>query len=516
MSQQIYKEIRGFHDNPSTARQSDINSYLQTAMPFALQADGFDHYKTFKMSRLARWSGTIMPPGPAVEMYSIEASLHDNKLSYTAHIKWRKWVSTLIRRIEPWQITHRSRKIACSHPHMQANEIDYRLRQMQSYLPQLTKNALSEAKSRELYDMIVDVTRKYLKFNREWIQKYIKDHSTSSLGFGHKWNEAYQVTTKQWEDLYQIQLTNWEMLARGAGYGSNITYLFGIRSRAGRLEKFTSIISEDKERDRIVIFFVPLSTVTLFLPQKSAWYTEILQRTENIVGSHPKYYFPYAIGGQIYDVMAEKHKDGERFHALDGSAWDSSVGILLGDSFKPFFTNFKGVYFLPSGISLTSLLGTVASVVATRDATGEIVCMGDDVNYFGKNPPYRYYMQEDPGDTKYKYALGVTYGVDPYAPRITGFKVTMDRSKKSRPFHVGPDMTSTIMGYKRDVRSQVAWAGLFEGRFGDRTLIESLRNIPAGEYLSPGELMERLIEEGTDEVDVFAWAEQEGIKNVFT
>ena len=502
---------------PSVARQSEINAYLQTSMPIALQAEGFDHYQTFMNSRHARWSGTIMPPGPAVEMYAIEAYLHGVKMIYRANVKWRPWIQTLARRVEPWQITHRSRKIACSHPHLQMGELDYRLAQTNEMRDAILKDAATERQSHELYDMIVSVTKKYLTFNRDWIQQYIKDHETSSLGFGHKWREAYQIGTDQWKDLYQIQKTNWDVMERGAGMGSNILYLFGIRARTGRLEGINSIIEEEKERDRIITFFPPLSTVTTFLPQKAAWYTEILNNTIDICNAQPEYHFPYAVGGQIYRIMADLHRDGPPFTALDGRSWDSSVGLLMGDNFKPMMINFKGTYFLPSGISLTSLIGTVAEIVATRNTKGIIIGLSDDVNFFGDpaNAPERVYIAKDDGDTRHKYGLGVTYGVDPDVPRITGFKATMDRSTKARPFHVGFDLSSMIMGYKRDIRSQVAWAGLFEGRFGERTLLEALEGIPPGKYLSPGETMERLIEEDDKEVDVFAWAEEQGIKNIF-
>jgi hypothetical protein len=335
------------------------------------------------------------------------------------------------------------------------------------------------------------------------------------MGTGWRWRQARSITEDQWKVLFDIGVQNWELLRTHPGDGNQADWFVGIRARSDPLERLQDVYSEFMTRSRIILFHPSMSTTTTFLPQKAAWYTEILQRTEDILGVAGKFNYPYVLGGATYTKARDLHASGARFKAYDGVSWDSSVGLILGPSFRPFMVRFKDIFMLPSGISVTSLLGTMANVASNRHVKGEFIALGDDMNYWGNESIKASYIGEAKGDTKYKYTLGVAYEPDIEKPRVTGVKMTMDRAKKARPLKVTRDLNQAIMTYRRDNRSRVAWAGLLLGWFGERSLIHALEGIPPGEYISPGEILEQLVEEGTEEIDPYAWADREGIRNVF-
>jgi len=49
----------------------------------------------------------------------------------------------------------------------------------------------------------------------------------------------------------------------------------------------------------------------------------------------------------------------------------------------------------------------------------------------------------------------------------------------------------------------------------DQVLIDAISGVPPGEFISPGEYIENLVEDQSSEIDPYEWAEREGIKNLF-
>jgi len=264
------------------------------------------------------------------------------------------------------------------------------------------------------------------------------------------------------------------------------------------------------------MFKPSMSILTAFLPQKAAFYQEVLSNTIKIINARPQYFYPYLLGGRIYTKAQELFAGGQPFKAYDGKTWDSSVGIILGEAFRPWMVHCQGLDMLPSGSSVTSLLDTMANIVATRFMDGTIINLGDDINYWGKQEIHMPFIEYSPDDSKYKYILGVAFEPRIEQPRITGIKASMDRARMMKPLLMPYETPqSAIISRRRDARSRVAWAGLFHGWFGDRTLLDSIARIRPDEILAPTEYIEEMIESGTQDVDVYAWAEREGVKNIF-
>jgi hypothetical protein len=420
----------------------------------------------------------------------------------------------------------------------------------------------------------MDKTLEYMKFNRQHITSYIKDHETSSMGAGHPWSDAYKLDNEFWIYHYNTCRGNIELArdyperylanevfdgirARSQSYDKQLPVtLTGLDPEtAGRgwwhadktIEVWPStnwkniLVSGRKTRDRMVRYGPSRSQYTVHLIQKAAWYKDILRETIDIVDAAPEFIFPYEIGGKIYVMAAEFIKDGYPFIAIDGSAWDTLVGEVLGPDFTPWLSFFRrqgerGFYFLDSGITFTSLFGTMANIIVNKDSTGTIIALGDDMNWFGTDGKAcnvaKPYAEVEQGDTAAQYVLGVAYNPDPFLPRLTGLKTTMDRSGKMKPvwslLNDYGEMEEYVteakrtfgaerregLSYKRSQAQRAAWAGCYHGLFGSASLLEALMNVPPGDYIAPGQLLEELVLEA-DIKDPFRWAEEEGIKTLF-
>jgi hypothetical protein len=452
-------------------------------------------------------------------MYAMEWEQREDGLHYKLRVKWEPWVRNwLIKSIPKNQVTHRSRLLAVASNPLKANELDYRIKQTTEYLPALRKIALSDRESKTLLDIIIDKTRKYMHMNPEWIRTYINEHRNSSLGQGYNWRMAYGITREEWSTMMGQLLETLDKIERHDGYYSRIQWNTGVRARSESLDKVADEYNPPvMTRSRIILFHPAMSLWTVFISQKAAWYTEVLEEAMKELHVAGEYHFPYVMGGQIYILAQQLFNDyPNTYSANDGKSWDSSQGIILGKSFRPFMVQFKTTPMLPSGMTFTSMLGTLASIVATRYYKGTWLVLGDDMNGWNVpsfNVPY---IEHQPEDTKYKWILGVRYDINNERPRISGIKMSMDRARAMKPLSVEPYLPNKrVMYRKRDPRSRVAWAGLFHGWFGDKSLIDSLADTPPGEYISAGEMIENMVEEDVGKVDPYAWAETMGVKEVF-
>jgi hypothetical protein len=460
-----------------------------------------------------------MPPGPGVNAFQINYRMTSEGLYYKLEVEWATFVKDwLIHNIEPWQITDRSRLCAIASNQLQVRELTRRVNNVREWLPSYDKLALSPKQSEELFLMLMAKTKKYMKLNTAWIKSYIDDHRQSSLGEGWRWNRAYSLEKSDWEGIFNIYMNNVEQMETHPGYSNQVKWNVGIRARSDEINEVDRYYDwRLMERSRIILFHPSMNMLTVFLPQKAAYYSEVLQETIDYLQAKPEYHYPYLEGGKIYTIAEDWHKDEIPFTAADGKTWDSSVGLLLGKAFRPWFIHVGGLDMLPTGTSVTSILDTMANIAATRNLEGKIIALGDDINYFGHKFNLKVpFIEISPEDTKHKYMLGVCYDPDIHAPRITGIKMTMDRARAMKPLPATFETEgSALVSRKRDARTRVAWAGLFKGQFGEGTLLESIKKMPASAHLAPTEYIEDMIENETGTTDVYAWAERAGVKTIF-
>jgi hypothetical protein len=500
---------------------SRVGTYLQTMAPYQFTQTPIDILDSLKFQWSTRESGSIMPPGPGVDAFMLDYEMNIDAqnnpvLFYSINVRWEPFIKDyLLKHIEPWQVWHRSRLAAISANALKINEINYRIKQtfdMQKYFKQV---ALSSAQLDELLSIVVLTTIKYLKFNKQWIATYIKEHKNSSLGGGFKWNNAFTVTDSEWLAILEIIKSNLENMLSHAGQYSPREPYTGIRARADQIDAVSDeYLDYQMTRSRIVMFGPWMSLVTVFIPQKAAWYEEILTKVIDYLDPEGEYFFPYILGGKIYLKASELFNAGLQYTAYDGKSWESSVGQLLGAPFRSMMVHVGGWDFLPSGSTFTSLLGTIGTIIATMRTSGTWLVLGDDANHFGNGklnfPP----MEYQPEDTKFWYLLGVCFKPDINQPRITGIKLTMDRAREMKPLTMHYFQHNTVLvSRKRADSTRVAWAGLFNGWFGEGTLLQAIQKIKPGEYKSPSEEIESLVESSF--TDPYAWAEREGVKKVF-
>jgi len=514
--------------------QSETFTYLTNLMPLNLQATPYDYFDRFTLMATSKPTGSVMPPGPGVEYYLEAHEMSETGLNYALQVKWEPWVRDwLIHSIPEWQVYHRSRLLAIAANELKVRELNYRIEQTREYMPYLKQAALTTRQSYEVSRIVLDATRDYLHYDPQWRTMYINEHLNSSLGGGFRWRNALDVSNDDWRHLLSILQSNLEQLQRYPEYYSHIDWYSGIRARADEIDAISPAYGNPVQtnelgvltpqwyttmgRSRVILFHPTMSLWTMFISQKAAWYTEVLEKVLDYLQVEGEYFFPYVLGGQIYIKAQQLFNDGIAYQANDGKSWESSQGILLGPSFRPFMVQFAGIPMLPSGETFTSMFGTIASVIATRRVKGTWLVLGDDMNHWGRSLIQVPYVEYQPGDTEHKWILGVSFQEDVNRPRISGIKMSMDRAGAMRPIHATPGIVEqSIQGRTRDPRTRVAWAGLFHGWFGDRSLIDSLSKIPPGEYISPGEYIERMVEEKTASIDPYAWAEQYGIKRIFT
>jgi len=461
----------------------------------------------------------MQPPAPPTQLYAIKWEMQPDGLHYTLDVEWEPWVKDwLIHSIDPTQVWHRSRLLAVSGNELKVNEINYRLDQVNKQLSYVPKVALTDRESEELFKIIADTTEKYMHIDPDWIRSYIHDHIQSSVGGGYKWRQAVEISISEWDDIRNQLLNTLDEIRRQPGYYSRINWFSGIRARSEGLKSVTDHYSPPvMSRSRIILFHPSMSLWTIFIPQKAAWYQEVFEKATDYLQPKGEYHYPYIMGGQVYNLASEYFNQGFKFRANDGKNWESWVGLILGKYFRPFMVYFKDTPMLPSGETFTSMFGTLAALIATRHFPGRWISLGDDLNNFnGKPVPYPF-IEYQPEDSRFKWILGVRYDIDPNQPRISGIKMSMDRAKSMIPMEQTVFTEhERVVSRRRDPRTRVAWAGLMHGWFGDRTLIQALAELKPGDFISPGEYIERIIEEHSGDIDPYAWAEREGVKEVFT
>jgi len=466
-----------------------------------------------------------MPCGPATQAYSltyfastipVEGGQLKNIVNYSLDVYWSELAKWLMKQVPKWQIYHRSKQHAISASFLRVNEHIKSVQRTKEWHSQYLQYRLRPQLNRTIYNMVMEKTLKYMTLDYDRISEYIRDHKDSSMAPGVKWVNAYTLDKADWTNVYNIQRSNIEMLLRSPGYFNAAKFNSGIRGRGEELPHTQGHYEGEIDRSRKVQYLSSLSVGTVFIKDKASWYGEILNEVEKLIGTSTTFHYPFVLGGKIFLKAAELFdRYGSNFKAYDGKNWEASVGEILGPDFSPLMMHTDGVNILPSGITFTSLLGTIANVIVNKDVGGEIISLGDDMNRWGFKqdiaPPFIEYQEED---TANRYVLGNSFRMASERPVLCGLKVMMDRAYKAIGLSYS-ELPQTVNQVRRNRPSEdILWAAMWFGRFGKRTLLEALVNLPPGmDYFAPGEIMEKMYVRGQLDYNPLELAEELGFKS---
>jgi hypothetical protein len=500
-----------------------VGKFIQQQLTAGFSTVPPDNTDIYNFQFSDRMSGTVMQPSPGVLGYRLTYQWTGSSVGYKLDVDWHPATKWLAEQVEPWQITHRSRTAVIAASPLRVPEQMKKISDVLEWKPTFERFSLSDAKSLELYLMVMDKTLKHFSFDERWIQKYIAKHIGSSLGrtgeTRYSWKHTLSMPLSEWRTIYESTVENLESLKRHAGEYLNVVFNHGLRARSPSMDNFSDYYEGEIERTRIVMFHQYLSLWNVFLPNKKDWYQDIISETEKMFQVQPVVHYPMIEGGDIYLTTSDLLNDGFEMTAYDGKTWEASVGMILGSAFNPLMVNLGGLNMLPSGIAMTSLLGTIASVIVNKNSNGEMIVLGDDQNHFTKGGLHGHprvpWIEEQPMDSKTKTILGSSFW-DPNAPRLTGFKVMSDRADKALPLILSGEQRFIESHPKRDPRERAAWIGMFLGFYGDGTLISRLRKekITDLDFFAPNELIQDLVDDHGG--DPFGWAEREGVKKLIT
>lgn len=300
---------------------SEILTYLESSAGLALQPTPLDYYDEFVLAASTRDKGTMQPPGPGAEWYECTWEMQPDGLHYSLHVQWAPWVKGWLIKNIPWdQVVHRSRLLAVSGNALKVNELRYRLKAVEEYLPWYSKIALKPREKHELFEIVVSATKKYMHVNLEWIRHYIKEHSESSVGGGYRWRHAIEITSvAEWTELMNILLDNLERMETHEEYYSHIRWNSGIRARSEDLtEVVDNYAPEVMKRSRIILFHPSMSLYTAFIAQKAGWYEDVFTKALEVLKPIGEYTFPTVVGGKIYEVAHDYFAEDLPYRANDG------------------------------------------------------------------------------------------------------------------------------------------------------------------------------------------------------
>lgn len=475
-------------------------------------ADHFDQYISY-FERNHR--GTLMPPTPGISEYNFFGAYdpNDGVVRYTIEPTYRPEFLNLLdylRRENPMQIIHRSRLAAVACSPLRIPELMKKDVGREKYGKEILSHALSDRESDKLLDLVLRTTFKYMKVDMKYIARYLKDHESSSIGMGYKWPDLEVLDEEDWlqlRDALVEKLSTLMTYNRGKYYTK--PYNVGIRSRSLQLPGMTPLRKYDGvvDRSRIVTFLFEFSSWNVFLPDKTAWYDEILTAVCRMFGvDRANLRFPVVEGGSVYVDFSDWLRDGKHFFAYDGKQFESAVGVILGYAFRGLMLYAHGEM-EGSGISLTTLLNTIAMIrIYSRLVNGLLsIIMGDDLNVFSDvdRKPFKGegFVEFQPEDTACQFNLGVAYAYDVRAPRLQGIKYTVDNGAKAIPYDFSDPGHVLIKG-RHEERTTALWYGMHLGYFGKRTLIDAISGISGADFRGPGEMLQQLAVEGAKKMSM--------------
>lgn len=496
---------------------------LDRIMKFKIVQGEHDLTKGYERDWNRPLSATTMPPSPGVQASRILAEVRDGKLWYSVdhelrsnYIEFLKWQRTN----QPEQIRHRSRMATLALSELRITEARLRAARASEAMTQIKKYIMPERIASTIKNILIDKLDKYTTYDEAWKNKYISERWTSSIGEGMQWNRFRVLDNNQWRTVMDAVKSQREYIMDEDKHGwSHGTQMYsGIRARSPGIEGDSLVHQEGEiDRSRIIGFHPALSTWTLFMPEKKRFYNETLTEIMSVFGLSDDVVTPIVDGGEVYVKMSERLANGDYLNCLDGKSWEQMVGIIMGEPFSTLFTRIYGFRTLPSGITLTSWLGTVCQLWMWSKASQPsnlVVVLGDDLNIASKGAlgwSVPGVVEHAKADEAVQFMLGVSYLRDPYSPRTQGDKLMADRGDKVQHLNLSwQGIDETLVIGKHEERIVELWLGLNVGRFGPRSLISAIKGIPGHEFRGPGDMIQNLAEEGYERwglKEILAWRE---------
>jgi len=233
--------------------------------------------------------------------------------------------------------------------------------------------------------IVLEETRKQMKYDRDTIARYIKDHIKSSLGGGgYKWRDAYEVQPDEWKDILEQRFDNIEKQIKNPDWYIANRPSAGERARSeGLADLKGSYGPYTIEEARIILFGNHMSLDTVFIKDHVGWYSQVLTKCIDVIKPAGEISSPLLRQGLIYQDLSDQFNSGLPFHAYDAKKWDAAAGIVLGKYFHCLLTTIGGIPQVASGQTHTSMNDTIANIQAGASLTGLSIVIGDDRNHFG-------------------------------------------------------------------------------------------------------------------------------------
>jgi len=454
-----------------------------------------------------------MPPGPSTRKYSMIWNLENADLNYSADITWAPHMDWLSRQVRPEQITHRSRDVSVAASELQAAELDHRIAVVNEAMHSYERYAMSGREASDIYDYVLLKTYDSMRYEQDAVTKYIHEHEGASMGQGISWQNAIHVTSTQWIEIMGQIKESIAAMRSHPGWSNGLDFYPGMRARSNALPGFVDHTSGSISRSRIILFRPELSIWTLFLPDKKQWYRDIMDYVTERLDVVGEVSFPMVEGGVSYVKAQEYFREG-RYQPFDGKSWEASIGQILTRVFNPFLVRTKNIYQLPSGVTVTSLLDTIAMVKVIAKRKGKFIILGDDCNSWGADDLSTPFLEAQLEDKATNFFLGLDYK-EIEQPRISGFKVTVDRADKRKRIDTGLDDKTESWEGSHDEREAAVHAMLYLGLLEDGTLIDAIAK--RAEIRGPGQMIEDIAHEVALKPNgsPFAPAERLGVKRLF-
>jgi hypothetical protein len=333
------------------------------------------------------------------------------------------------------------------------------------------------------------------EFDHLLIQKYIKDHKTSSviprsLSYrGRRWG---QLTHEETKHLYEIAKAYLEdLVGDWDKWNSRVinteTPGRGLRARPTPIESIRSRYSVTIDRTRQVNFVPYLSTWFAFVrPEvKEAIYRRIVDTFTMMTGVELLY--PPKDKGSYWLKIAELLDEGFTMVNGDGSNWERST-CTIAEQYHCSVDD--GIYQLPSGIAMTTNLNSIASAMFfdayVKDKSGirAVGILGDDCVIIGKPDKVNSIesvdgvWEIDDIGTRIKCILGVCILKDHKGTYPGVKRGTVDRADLAIAVKVG-QQTDWIEGTMGPVEHEVYDEVMAYGTLKGRPFLDAI-----GEYVS--------------------------------
>ena len=460
-----------------------------------LPKDHYDYYANMYLSRSKRV--TLQWPSPGFDRLDTTYWRIRNKLRYHVNSVPNKYGKLVWNKLTPVERMYHSRFMAIAWPYLVINEMKRRIKQSEMLQKQIAMYRLSDSKSLEIRQIILETTLQYMRVDWKWMQHYAKVHWRSAVKPGYPWSRFWRDLMRGFYDIDKIFDTLKQNLMDARDFSEMLyadvkQYVAG-RARADTVKDLTYNWAV-KDRDRGIQYGPARSLYTFFIPQKVDWMIDIYSKVEDVLDLGMEIHLPHLIGGGVYGVAHEAR--GNKYTASDATTWDGIVLQVLGKYFNIFSAMLKGHPNLTSGQSWTSIIGTIGSLVLAQHITADqAIILGDDIGLFNlRNQLPRGIVKVDQTGCDLRYCLGLAFHKDP--PRIVGVRMSTDRPTKmvSRPIYSWP--YSPDLPTRNEDASSRRWCDLYDGMVEDNELIELIVGVGPENYTHPGEVMEGFVEKG--------------------